>query len=321
MPSPQRTSSEEHSIAMWGAPGSGKSTFLAALGIAIALHGEGWSLAGRDQASTEMLISLTRRLTGGAFPMATAGIHEFAWVLEGTPPPAARQRWPRRDRTAGPPSRIDLRLVDSPGEYFFQQSTRYAGVRDDLVRNLEQSRGIVFLFDPIREFTRGDTFQHTLGMLATLASRMVDSPERIDGQLPHHVAVCVTKFDEPRVLQTAAALDLLTADPADDHGFPRVAEDDARELLGCLCEVSRSGNADLVVNTLLAHFLPSRVKFFVTSSIGFYVDPGSDGFDFDDYQNVPTCMPAEGEVCIRGVVRPINVMEPVLWLARKLAGA
>ncbi|HMH92335.1 MAG TPA: hypothetical protein VK586_14770 [Streptosporangiaceae bacterium] len=314
MPAPR-----EHGIAMWGPPGSGKSTFLAALGIAIASQNGRWSLTGQDPASTEMLISSTGRLAEGSFPAATAGLEMFSWVLEETRPPAVRRRWPRRDPAPGPPARVRLRLVDPAGEIYAPEGSRYA--REDLVTTLESSRGIVFLFDPIREFLRGDAFEHTFGMLATLASRMVDSPERIGGRLPHHVAVCVTKFDEPRVLQTAMALDLLTADPADDLGSPTVAEDDARELLGRLCQVSHSGNADLVVNTLLAHFLPSRVKFFITSSIGFYVAPRSGGFDFADYQNVLPGGPGAGESRVRTAVRPVNVVEPVFWLARQLAEA
>ena len=77
----------------------------------------------------------------------------------------------------------------------------------------------MFIFDPIREFAKGDAFDHTFGMVVQLARRLADSPD-FDGRLPHYVAVCVTKFDEIRVFETAEKLDLLVTDPDDPYEFP-----------------------------------------------------------------------------------------------------
>jgi hypothetical protein len=317
---PPRTSRPEHSVAMWGAPGSGKTTFLASLDIALSRQGSSWSLTGGNESSTGMLVKLTTSLADGRFPTATVGMDQFTWVLEQLPPHVDRRRLLRRGAAREPSRAVGLDLIDASGEIFSGQSARYREARGDLIGDLVRSRGIIFLFDPIREFNKGDAFQYTFGVLAELAGRMMDSPERISGRLPHYVAVCVTKFDEIRVLQTAEKLDLLSADPADRFSFPRVLDEDAQELLGYLCDISRSGNADLVVNALRARFLPTRIKFFVTSAIGFYVDPRHGGYDPDDYQNEVPDGREPGGTRIRGAVHPINVVEPMLWLARKLTG-
>ncbi|HMH90164.1 MAG TPA: hypothetical protein VK586_03675 [Streptosporangiaceae bacterium] len=121
------------------------------------------------------------------------------------------------------------------------------------------------------------------------------------------------------MLETARRLAMTTVDPADPLGFPRVADEDAEELFTELTEVV-STSSDLLLPTLHRHFIPERMRFFVTSSIGFYVNPRTGRYDPDDYQNeVPDEHGSRG-MRVRGAVYPINVIEPILWLARQLAG-
>ena len=88
-----------------------------------------------------------------------------------------------------------------------------------------------------------------------------------------------------------------------------------------LCDVSQTDNAVMVFNTLEQYFRPDRIKYFVTSAIGFFVDPRKGAYDPDDIQNLlPGPENAPKRLRIRGTVHPINVMEPVLWLGRQLAG-
>ena len=307
----------EHSVAMWGAPSSGKTTFLAALSLALARQARDWRITGADDASTNVLIRLTTALSRDrAFPDATSGMEHYRWLLNGQVRRPLPRRWFRteyREESV----RIGLDLTDASGE-IFDPDKPGRGVRSDLVDNLTRSRGIIFLFDPIREFEQGDVFDHTFGVLTQLAQRMDDSPDLIKGRLPHYVAICVTKFDEIRVLSTADKLSLVVSDPDDPYDFPRVDDSDARDFFAHLCRVSQSGNAELVPTTLERYFRPERVKYFVTSAIGFHVNPGLDVYDPDDYQNQ---LPDEDEprkTRIRGTVHPINVVEPILWLAGKL---
>jgi hypothetical protein len=139
------------------------------------------------------------------------------------------------------------------------------------------------------------------------------------GRLPHHVAVCVAKFDEIRVLETAEQTGMIEHDP-DYHGFPRVPEDEARDFFMRLCEVAKSGDAEMVPNLIEKNFWPDRIKYFVTSAIGFYVDPRTGNFDRADFQNhLPRSAGQQSR--IRGPVYPVNVVEPMLWLGKRLTEA
>ena len=306
----------ERRIAMWGAPSSGKTTFLAALSLALSRQRTDWNLAGGNEASEEVLIKLTKSLSNHEFPPATAGIERYRWVLSGQVPLAGPGRRPRKDQPYEY-VRLGLDLVDASGEITGSSQVGLA-LRDELVDHVVHSRGIVFIFDPIREFDEGDAFDHTFGMLAQLARRMDEGQGRIDGRLPHYVAVCVTKFDDVRVFETARRLDVLGLEPADRYQFPRVPDDHARVLFTRLCEVSGSGNGEMVVNLLEQYFRPDRIRYFVTSAIGFYASR-TNGFDPDDPQNLIPDDENPNKFRVRGAVYPINVVEPLLWLGTRLA--
>ena len=133
-----------------------------------------------------------------------------------------------------------------------------------------------------------------------------------DGRLPHNVAVCVTKFDELRMLETARQFRMMDYD---ERGFPRVPDDEARDFVIRLCESFSSRDPELMIRKLERSFRPERVKYFVTSAIGFYADPRTGRCDPEDFQNH---LPAQNgrPSQIRGDVIPINVAEPILWLGR-----
>ncbi|WP_326643791.1 hypothetical protein OG884_08330 [Streptosporangium sp. NBC_01755] len=317
-------------IAMWGAPGSGKTTLLAALNIALLRQEGNWSIVGADAQSTSFLTEKTTALSRDkVFPPATQGLDNYNWFLVGQPE-RRRARWFRRSRMARA-LKIGINPLDPPGGAFGDKEGGGRASQQDLLRNLVHSRGILFLFDPIRENEDGDAFEYLYGVLAQLAEQVIAGSEVTDGRLPHYLAVCITKFDDFKVLETAKRLRLLTTDPEDPFGFPRVADEDAKELFQQLCRVSASGNADMVLNAIGRFFREDRIRYFVTSSIGFYVGPRNKLFDMDDYQNlVPTVSkPADGqpvsdtryntEIRIRGEVRPINVMEPMLWLGQRIS--
>jgi hypothetical protein len=301
-------------ITLWGASATGKTTFLAALYTALLDQDTGWRLRGEDRASTENLVKLTAKLAeDGVFPEATVGVQDYNWSLVGTAPRAIKEwHWygPRRlDKHVV----IPLNIVDAAGEVSDAGQVYGREITQRFVDNLANSIGIVFFFDPIREFEQGDAFRHTFGVLTQLDSQM-----KRRGKLPHYVTVCITKFDEQRVFDTAERLRMIDYDDS-APGFPRVPEPDAREFFARLSAVSRTNSAHRVLPLLEQTFDKSRIRFFVTSAIGFYVDRYSGMFDPRDYQqHIP--QGAEGEMPrVRGVVRPINVVEPIVWLGRQLA--
>jgi hypothetical protein len=304
-------------IAMWGAPGSGKTTFLGALDIALKRRPYGLTMTGMTEASVNLLIEMTDRLiVQHEFPPATDAIDYFEWELF------------RRSQAANPagasapsgPSRIKLSLVDPSGE-LARSENRSNPDRKKLIDDLADSDGILFMFDPIREFEVGDAFSTTNGLLhqltAAVASRQRD---KFDGTLPQFVAVCVTKFDEPKVLETAKKLGIVRRHKHDPHELPWVHELDALRLLTALTAVSGTGDGEMLLNALQQAF-PGRVQFFVTSAVGFYVNPMTGRFDDDDPQNLVKPGPGmskSGESRIRGALYPINVVEPIVWLSEQV---
>lgn len=315
-------------ITMWGPPSAGKTTFLAALHIALIRRKKAtWLLVPEDLASQTDLVRLTTVLTGGgSFPQATAQIDEYHWSLVKQRQHPLRRTWLWRLwrqvlRLPEAAARVPLDVYD-PSGFAAGESNFGTDLGNRLIRDLAKSAGIIFLFDPITEFERGDAFSYTYGVMVQLL-RILGR----EGRLPHFVAVCITKFDEIRVLGSADKWNLTDVDKNDELEFPRVADEDARTFLENLCRVSRSDTADLVLNMLDQHFYPERVKFFVTSAIGFYLNPMLQPrmFDTEDYQNhvVEIRKTADGntEVMtrIRGAIHPINVIEPILWLTENVA--
>lgn len=314
----------DHGISMWGAPGSGKTTLLAALSIALTRRNDDWKIIGADPASTDYLIEKTDELSRGrVFPEASRLLERYRWMLIGHPETPNDDRG---NRKAGPvpETRIGINMSDAPGGLFAPGRRGSDGGPADLrqrelLDNLSEGRGIVFLFDPIREFEVGDAYDHLHAPLTRLAERMLSAGQLTQGRLPHFIAVCITKFDDPRVLQTAQEENILTFDPDDPYEFPRVTSEDAPVLFRQLCKVSATGDADLVLNSLGKFFHADRIRFFVTSSIGFYLDRRTNLFDWHDYVNLLPEDAGNG-LRIRGQVRPINVVEPMLWLGQRLAG-
>lgn len=306
-------------IAMWGAPGSGKTTFLAALDIALKRRHYGFTMAGMTDASVNLLIEMTDRLiVDRTFPPATAGTDYFEWELFGN---QYRTADPYGSPAPSGPSRITLSLADPSGE-LARADRRTAPERKKLIDDLADSDGILFMFDPIREFEVGDAFSTTNGLLHQLTAAVASRDrDKFDGTLPQYVAVCVTKFDEPKVLATAKRLGILKVDPHDPQRLPWVHEHDALKLLTALTAVSGSGDGEMLLNALNQAF-PGRVRFFVTSAVGFYVSPLTGRFDEDDPQNLvknAAGLSGSGDSRIRGALYPINVVEPILWLSEQIS--
>jgi energy-coupling factor transporter ATP-binding protein EcfA2 len=311
----QQTYRSEPGIAILGATGSGKSTFLGALQIALLKQAPDWRIWCRDPASRRALVEMNTALTSeGKFPLPTYGIDTFDWILGG--------KVDRTERSGLFGSRafeeaveITLKLTDSTGDLLRSDQIGLQ-LRDQLVDHVAKSRGILYMFDPIREFNRGDAYDKTYSLLMDLIAATADEPG-FDGRLPHHVAVCVTKLDEPRVFKTAESMRMLVWDEHDPLGFPRVHDSDARPLMHSLSKMSRNGTGEVVPQLLEQYFHPDRISYFVTSAVGFMLNKRTRTFDLQDTENVYRV--ESGESLIRGPVNPINVVEPILWLIRQMA--
>jgi hypothetical protein len=98
--------------------------------------------------------------------------------------------------------------------------------------------------------------------------------------------------------------------------FPRVHDDEAERFTRELFTSSPVSDVELVTGALRQYFYPDRVRYFITSAVGFYVGPSGE-FREEDYQNV---VPTDGGGrAIRGQIHPVNVAEPLLWLGERIA--
>src|SRR6185437_9818446 len=104
-------------IGLWGAPGSGKTTFLAALNVAVHLTPKDMMLFGRDDEATEFLADHTEMLTAQRrFPPATATQRPLSWALH-TTVERPQRKWGRTSMALSP-YRLNIELLDAPGGQF-----------------------------------------------------------------------------------------------------------------------------------------------------------------------------------------------------------
>ena len=336
---PQRTQQVELSrIGLWGAPGSGKTTFLAALNVAVSRSAREVLIYGADDTSTNFLAENTALLTTERrFPAATQLQEQLSWTVqmggqEGPP------RQFREQASQGISLQFGIDVIDAPGRSFeatpdsdyLLQPNALGFLNDDdddadsfepepgVIDALADCDGIIWLFDPLRELSRGDNFNYFYGTLLRMAQRRF-ARAKDRGRLPQYVAACATKFDDPEIYHLAKRGGHVSFDDNDPYLFPRVLDHSAADFFADLCRLSDTGNGDLMLRTVGKYFQPDRVRYFITSAIGFYAHPGTGRFTEDDYQNIVQL--SDGVPRIRGMIRPINILEPLLWMCQSLATA
>lgn len=320
-------------IGLWGAPASGKTTFLAALHVAVDRGESPWLLYGRDDRSTNFLADNTFQLVREkTFPSATVGLSQnLAWTLRGSREVRERGRFGlsrRRDVV----TEIDLELLDAPGGYFSGAAGRPSAptvVRFDdedeeqeeteeerLLQHLSSCHGLIYLFDPTRERARKDSYDYFQRTVLQIAQRSARRSK--DLYLPQHLAVCITKFDHPHVYEPAVRRGL-TDRTLTPEQFPVVPDELAGELFTMLCEADRENSAILLDKGIRRYFHPERTRYFMTSAVGFYLDPAVGRFQHAQPWNVIEETGPDGDVSrILGEVHPINVLEPLAWLAETI---
>jgi hypothetical protein len=302
-------------IGLWGSPRAGKTTYLGALRIATQhpVDGYRWAISGRNPASTKFIIEMgTRLVSRREFPPASQGVSDLEWNFEALQ--IGRGGWfadlLRRLGDTGP-RRADVdfvvRLQDASGEAYGEQAAPQHA--EDVLGHLAESKGIVYLFDPLgHSEEENSSFEYFFAALERLTERMRERGLLEGGMLPHYVSVCVTKFDDPFLFN--AAMDAQLISQEHDGAMPKVPSEIASDFLESVCA---DDSVRFVCDDLKSRFLPDRVRYFAASSIGFRL--GSDGrFDINDFANVTE----DGK--IRTAPKPINVLEPIISLHRRICG-
>ncbi|WP_424184705.1 hypothetical protein ACOBQX_22795 [Actinokineospora sp. G85] len=327
-----RTDPAQVRIGLWGPPGSGKTTFLAALWLAVTRYNSSdWMMSGIDDSSERFLAQTVDLLTDKrAFPSQTMDAQGLLFNFSGTRVVERRNRLGRRVTEKQPVS-FELDVLDVPGGVFqyrnhsdprsqepddgLELSPRRGpeGAPNDvdqerkLISHLRDCDGILYLFDPERDHNQGDSFKYFHPVLQKLTRSFAEQHTH-QGKLPHHVAVCVTKFDQPEIFEQARKFGY-TVNGNHPPFMPHVPDHLADAFFKTLCADPMS-NTDLLEMGLRRHF--STLNYFVTSAIGFYTD--GKRFRATDSGNTERVAAGQAGMRIRGQVRPINVFEPLLWL-------
>jgi hypothetical protein len=296
-----------HAVGLVGGAGSGKTTFAFALPVAVhqayRSSGETWTVVPGDQASLDLVISHQRALQADrTFPEPTAGLQDYFWLLRGgVRPPAPRTFFPGRRKDRSDLVELFLRLRDVPGGYYSGLPSIWAsGALDDILG----AGGLILLVDP-----ESGSITSQLNLLQGMLARLTTGSGHAmaDGRLPQRLAVCVSKFDRAPLLKLAQDGGLLSTD---EFGDPCLSASAAADFFALLCR-SLGPDALEMLRIIRAMFDPRQVRYFATSSVGFHRGPWPwREVDPRDAENREV---RDGVLRVRGDIRPINVLEPVLW--------
>jgi hypothetical protein len=123
----------------------------------------------------------------------------------------------------------------------------------------------------------------------------------------------VNKFDDPGFFSAAVEHRWVNQEQSGAR-MPFVSLEQGPAFFDWVCSTRYGQTTELIRNTLRAFFHADRVEYFASSGIGFKLNPHGE-FDFRDYANVEI---RDGVPCIRSLVRPLNVLEPLIRLERRI---
>lgn len=287
------TSSEEPiRVGMWGAPGSGMTTFLAA-----ARNAAAGATAPARRATARTALSWTgipgppalrgcridgdqvpTHLQDGRFPPATVGpATDYTWRISG-------------ERRTGS---FDFRVTvtDRPGAHFLRGSGQS-------LLDYEVCQAFLYLLD----LTDPAPSAALRKLLETLGARG-------DVKLSQHVVVCLAKYDDPRVFRLIRD-NLIPDNPADRDLYVH------SPLPRNVQHVVRT-HAPEVVDGLERYFPHDRIHYLATSAVGF-LRLADRKVHLDRHPNVVL---VGGRPMVASEVHPVNVLEPFLLLHDALLDA
>jgi len=320
---------DERRVGLWGASQSGKTTFISAIFLAAGrLASNDVRIRGNNGASTDFLIRNTYTLNQERrFPRPTIARQPLSWTIQMLVPNRAARRFLRpAPRWVPFDFKVDLQDVGGfehrplPEEDEDRldiggggDADGGAAPGDGIAAYFATCQGLQLLIDPIKELKTGDAYNFFFGTLLRLAE---EQPVPAGERLPHYVAVCVTKFDDPAVYEFGRDHGLISYRDDDPAMQPRVHPDETEAFIAELFSSMPKSDVNLLVNQLQQYFHADHIKFFVSSAVGFYIGPHG-MFDVRDYKNV--AIDEDDKPIIRGQIRPINVAEPLLWLGESIA--
>ncbi|MYS83780.1 hypothetical protein [Embleya scabrispora] len=287
----------EKRIALWGAPGSGRTTFLAMVeeaaeescrrveqGRNSEQHNPGWRVRAGDQATFELQEKARAMLSEPyAFPTWSPEPQEYRFLF---------RRRPRLRLLRGLADRT--RFVAAVRELPTPTGSDYQAVQADL----NTRTGLILLFDPTCEDV--DWFDDLRRLLRGAIAYQQNRTKDVD-RLPIELAVCISKIDHERVFSEARSGAWAELDR---HGRVRVRDPEA--FFHWLCDPrSKFGAGAAELPELLARYF-ARIRYYATSSAGFR-SPEHKRIDPESCRNVTS----DRKRC-EGRPRPQGIVEPIL---------
>jgi len=307
-------------IGLWGGVHSGKTLFAGALQIAVNALGARGDGAGLR--STPMNVDARRHMMeafsalgkNSDLPASTVNARDLRWTFSGKLQDPEMRRtgvnalsWMYRS------VQFELDLRDPPGSDY--DNDPEGEEINESIRKLISADGIIYLFDPIidgRDARFETLFLDTLSRLS--ASSIVRG--KVDRYLPQRLAVCVTKFDDDRVFKRAVSAGLVFSDTVGRLRVPTGKS--SRAFFELLCESSGDDNSLHLLHAIRNNFRPESVRYYITSALGFCGERGDAKPPWPGLRRYPNVMDTAGNhQGVREQARPVNVIEPLLYLVRQ----
>ncbi|TCJ97710.1 hypothetical protein [Nocardia alba] len=344
-------------IGLWGPPGSGKTTYLAALKLA-ALQTDlagNWKMSGTDEASSDFLRDSTELLTKkGEFPPSTILGQNFLFQFIGERtviPEKTNRRFLGRQAPPEEPiierDAFDLDVLDVPGSSYGTATTG---------RTNEDSRPIaaeLSMDDDEPRPSGGDDAFRGAQSAATSEDQLLDHLQDCQGIVflfdPVRDATDGDAFDYFHPIMEKLTARMMQYDNAgprlphrvavcvtkfDDEEIFRVARNRGYTVSGVerpyFPSVDNGRAKDFFMRLCQDNFTYSDLvyrgltQYFYESRIEFFVTSSigfyapTGRFVLGDFAN--TVRAESGELRIRGRVQPINVLEPLVWMHQNLRG-
>lgn len=274
-------------IGLWGGSGCGKTTFLASIQIATLRNKDpGWQIIGHDKefpGSTSFLMKSTDNLSAGKFPnTGTTVIEKYGYVISGK----EKKHFFKEEIS------FFLQLQDYPGKFVHEKEE----ISDPFWDYLVDCQGIIYLYDPLETV---ELNIRNLQFLSYVWQKSINLEERITNErLKKYIAICIAKYDDPEVVNKLNQAKLLTL--SDNSLYPKVI--DAKKALSFIA-------GRFLVNQVEQYFYKDHIKYFASSAVGFSKD--SNG-------NFISNVNMQGDKKIIKKIMPINIIEPVIWIASKV---
>ena len=307
-------------IGLWGGVHSGKTLFAGALQIAVnALGAKGDGVGLR---STPMNVDAHRHMMeafgalgkNSDLPASTVNARDLRWTFSGKLQDPEMQRpgldvrsWMYRS------VQFELDLRDPPGSDYDDDPE--GEEINESIRKLISADGIIYLFDPIAD-GRDERFEALfLDTLSRLSANSIVKG-RVDRYLRQRLAVCVTKFDDHRVFNKALSAGLVFSDTTGRLWVPPGKY--SQQFFELLCEDSDGTNALHLLQAIRNNFRPKSVRYYATSALGFSGERGEGDPPWPKLRRYPNVMDTAGDhQAVREQARPVNVIEPLLYLVRQ----